>query len=108
MTHVKKHAASPTLMLPFKDGVFRFRFKFNGRDWKPALSLENSPGEYSYPYVIQASDGRIHLSYKTGELLRGCGDGNGSDLEAFEEGHRESRAGGGAARVAWGGIGIHG
>ena len=31
--------------------------------WKAVLVLENEPGEYSYPYVIQTSDGRVHITY---------------------------------------------
>jgi predicted neuraminidase len=27
------------------------------------LVLEDQPGEYSYPAVIQASDGRVHMTY---------------------------------------------
>ena len=34
-----------------------------GRTWLPPLALESNPGEYSYPCVIQASDGRIHITY---------------------------------------------
>jgi predicted neuraminidase len=35
----------------------------NGEDWKPILTLERAKGEYSYPAVIQASDGRVHITY---------------------------------------------
>lgn len=35
----------------------------NGHDWKQALVLEDQPGEYSYPAVIQTSDGRVHITY---------------------------------------------
>ncbi len=35
----------------------------NGRKWKNVLVLENRPGEYSYPAVIQSSDGLVHISY---------------------------------------------
>ncbi len=35
----------------------------DGRWWRPVLVLESEPGEYSYPAVIQASDGRVHVVY---------------------------------------------
>lgn len=35
----------------------------DGRNWSNALVLENQPGEYSYPAVIQARDGRVHVTY---------------------------------------------
>ena len=35
----------------------------DGKEWKPALVLESDPGEYSYPAVIQAHDGLVHISY---------------------------------------------
>lgn len=31
--------------------------------WAPALVLENQPGEYSYPAVIQTADGLVHITY---------------------------------------------
>jgi predicted neuraminidase len=31
--------------------------------WTPAVTLEDSPGEYSYPAIIQTSDGRVHVTY---------------------------------------------
>jgi predicted neuraminidase len=34
-----------------------------GRTWLLPLALESNPGEYSYPCVIQASNGRIHITY---------------------------------------------
>lgn len=34
-----------------------------GRVWKAALTLEDQPGEYSYPAVIQAPDGLVHITY---------------------------------------------
>ncbi len=34
-----------------------------GASWSAAVLLEDGVGEFSYPYVIQASDGRIHLLY---------------------------------------------
>lgn len=31
--------------------------------WTEALALERGPGEYSYPAVIQTSDGLVHITY---------------------------------------------
>ncbi|HEY7511709.1 MAG TPA: sialidase family protein [Vicinamibacteria bacterium] len=35
----------------------------DGDSWQPRLALEDAPGEYSYPAVIQASDGNVHVTY---------------------------------------------
>jgi predicted neuraminidase len=35
----------------------------DGKTWDAALVLESEPGEYSYPAVIQSSDGRVHITY---------------------------------------------
>ena len=35
----------------------------NGEQWQAALVLESEPGEYSYPAVIQTSDGLVHITY---------------------------------------------
>ena len=35
----------------------------DGRYWDAALVLENQAGEYSYPAVIQATDGLVHVTY---------------------------------------------
>ncbi|MHC4645383.1 MAG: sialidase family protein [Planctomycetota bacterium] len=35
----------------------------DGKVWKAALVLEDEPGEYSYPAVIQTSDGMVHTTY---------------------------------------------
>jgi len=35
----------------------------DGRRWGAALVLENQPGEFSYPAVIQAADGLVHITY---------------------------------------------
>ena len=36
----------------------------DGIDWKPVMVLENRhDGQYSYPTVIQASDGLVHVTY---------------------------------------------
>lgn len=35
----------------------------DGRTWQAAVVLEDQPGEYSYPAVIQTSDGLVHVTY---------------------------------------------
>jgi alpha-L-rhamnosidase len=35
----------------------------DGKHWQAALVLEDSPGEYSYPAVIQTKDGLVHVVY---------------------------------------------
>ncbi|WP_144970078.1 sialidase family protein [Bremerella volcania] len=35
----------------------------DGNAWHPVLTLERQPGEYSYPAVIQTSDGKVHIVY---------------------------------------------
>jgi predicted neuraminidase len=35
----------------------------DGHTWNPALVLEDAPGEYSYPAVIQSADGLVHITY---------------------------------------------
>ena len=36
----------------------------DGREWKEAvIVLENQPGEYSYPAIIQTPDGMVHVTY---------------------------------------------
>ena len=35
----------------------------DGKNWKDSITLESEPGEYSYPAVIQTSDGRVQITY---------------------------------------------
>jgi len=35
----------------------------DGKTWQAGLVLENQPGEFSYPAVIQTSDGMVHVTY---------------------------------------------
>ncbi|MCE9631544.1 MAG: exo-alpha-sialidase [Planctomycetia bacterium] len=35
----------------------------DGETWEPAATLETEPGEYSYPAIIQAADGMVHMTY---------------------------------------------
>ncbi|HIF33436.1 MAG: sialidase family protein [Pirellulaceae bacterium] len=35
----------------------------DGVNWGAALVLEDEPGEYSYPAVIQSADGQVHITY---------------------------------------------
>ena len=37
--------------------------KDGGDTWENIITLENQSGEYSYPAVIQASDGKVHITY---------------------------------------------
>lgn len=50
--HVPK-GRSPLNLAMSKDGAV----------WQAALVLENDPGEYSYPAIIQTKDGMVHISY---------------------------------------------
>jgi predicted neuraminidase len=36
---------------------------YDGKKWHNILVLEDSPGEYSYPAIIQANDGLVHMTY---------------------------------------------
>jgi predicted neuraminidase len=56
--HVLVYNHTPKGRTPLNLAVSR-----DGRLWEAALVLENEPGEYSYPAVIQTPDGLIHTTY---------------------------------------------
>jgi hypothetical protein len=35
----------------------------DGNEWNSFAALETDPGEYSYPAIIQAADGSVHVTY---------------------------------------------
>lgn len=35
----------------------------DGKVWKPVLVLEDEPGAFAYPAVIQGRDGKVHITY---------------------------------------------
>ena len=35
----------------------------DGKAWRRGVLLEDSPGEYSYPAMMQSRDGRVHVTY---------------------------------------------
>jgi predicted neuraminidase len=41
----------------------RLALSEDGRRWQPARVLEDGPGEFSYPAVIQGRDRRLHISW---------------------------------------------
>jgi predicted neuraminidase len=60
----------------------------DGATWKAALVLENTPGEYSYPAVIQTADGLVHITYtwQRKKIRHAVVDPAKLELRAFENG----------------------
>lgn len=56
--HVIVYNNTPKGRTPLSVAISR-----DGLEWKHVLDLETAPGEYSYPAVIQSSDGRVHITY---------------------------------------------
>ena len=40
----------------------------DGTTWRQVITLENEPGEYSYPAIIQSLDGLVHVTYTWNRL----------------------------------------
>ncbi|MBI3863900.1 MAG: exo-alpha-sialidase [Planctomycetia bacterium] len=57
-THLLVYNHTPRGRTPLNMAVSR-----DGAEWGAALVLESEPGEYSYPAVIQTSDGLVHVTY---------------------------------------------
>jgi predicted neuraminidase len=49
----------------FPDGrnMLNLAISNDGISWKPVLTLEKQKGEFSYPAIIQAKNGLVHLTY---------------------------------------------
>jgi predicted neuraminidase len=51
------------IIFPANRNMLNVAISNDGKTWKPVLTLERAPGEYSYPAVIQAKDGKVHITY---------------------------------------------
>ena len=51
------------LKFPSGRNMLNVAISSDGKSWKPTLTLERAKGEYSYPAVIQAKDGKVHITY---------------------------------------------
>jgi predicted neuraminidase len=60
---VYNHVATPPLRGGGPRSPLNVAVSRDGIRWEAALVLEDQPGEYSYPAVIQSQDGRIHITY---------------------------------------------
>jgi predicted neuraminidase len=56
--HLLVYNSSTTARTPLNVAI-----STDGRVWTPVIALETEPGEYSYPAVIQTSDGLVHITY---------------------------------------------
>lgn len=61
---VYNHSAGKSTQWDFGRRILNVAISKNGVDWEAALVLENhESGEYSYPAVIQSSDGMVQIVY---------------------------------------------
>ena len=56
--HLLVYNDSETARTPLNVAVSK-----DGRSWTMVRTLEDAPGEYSYPAVIQSADGLVHVTY---------------------------------------------
>ena len=56
--HLLIYNHSETARSPLTIAVSR-----DGEAWTSAVTLETEPGEFSYPAIIQAADGTVHVTY---------------------------------------------
>ncbi|MEX2186368.1 MAG: sialidase family protein [Pirellulales bacterium] len=60
---VYNHTTSLKLSRPRGREMINVATSSDGKAWRPAVMLENEPGEFSYPAVIQSPDGLVHVTY---------------------------------------------
>ncbi|MBN1351605.1 exo-alpha-sialidase [candidate division KSB1 bacterium] len=48
---------------PKSRNMLNLALSSDGITWKPVMTLERQQGEYSYPAIIQGSDGLVHITY---------------------------------------------
>lgn len=60
----------------------------DGETWQAAAVLENEPGEFSYPAVVQGDEGRVHIAYTWNRrrIRYVCLDSARLDPQPFSEG----------------------
>jgi len=60
---VYNHTTSGLLARPRGREMLNVALSSDGKEWQAALILEKQRGEHSYPAVIQAADGLVHITY---------------------------------------------
>ena len=60
---VYNHVGKPGNKWGGKRSPLNVAISQDGLNWSQILVLEDEPGEYSYPAVIQGPDGMVHITY---------------------------------------------